>query len=191
MREHERLALGRRDGAYYADALRRAIDAEHRRTTVLQSVISAQDQVWEHSPQGLIKHMVNERLDAAEPVLDMYQQVIPAGGHSGRHRHFSEELLFVIEGGGHDLHWDPIFEPDVRYEWAWQDEPQRFEWQAGDYVWIPPYSIHQHFADAGGRARFVSATVRIVKELGYDGLAQLAEASPVDESVLTALGVPS
>ena len=183
MREHERLALGRHGESFYADALGQAAATEERRRTVLQSVIAAEDQMWEHSPQGLLKHMVNERLDAAEPVLDMYQQVIPAGGHSGRHRHFSEELLFVIEGSGYDLHWDPIFEPDVRYEWAWQDEPKRFDWHAGDYIWIPPYAIHQHFAGDGGRARLISATVRIVKELGYDGLEQLADAAPVDESV--------
>lgn len=184
MREHERLALGRRGERIYADALRRAAAADERRANVLQSVIAAEEQVWEASPQGLLKHMVNERLDAAEPVLDMYQQVIPAGGRSGRHRHFSEELLFVIEGSGYDLHWDPVFEPDVRYEWAWQEQPRRVEWRAGDYVWIPPYAIHQHFADEGGRARFVSTTVRVVRELGYDGLEQLEEAPPVDESVL-------
>jgi quercetin dioxygenase-like cupin family protein len=184
MREDERLALGRHGESFYADALKQAAAAEDRRRTVLQSVISAEAQMWEQSPQGLLKHMVNERLDAAEPVLDMYQQVIPAGGHSGRHRHFSEELLFVVEGSGYDLHWDPIFEPDVKYEWHWQDEPQRFEWQAGDYVWIPPYTIHQHFASDGGRARFISTTIRTVKELGYDGLEQLDDASDVDDSVL-------
>jgi quercetin dioxygenase-like cupin family protein len=191
MKDHERLSLGRHGEDFYADALRRSAEADNRRANVLQSVISAEDQMWERSAQGLIKHLVNERLDAAEPVLDMYQQVIPAGGHSGRHRHFSEELIFVVEGSGYDLHWDPIFEPDVRYEWDWQQEAGRFEWRAGDYVWIPPYTVHQHFADPGSRVRFLSATIRIVKELGYDGLEQLTEASDVDESVLTGEGSPS
>lgn len=186
MKEHERLALGRHGEHFYADALRDAVAADERRANVLQSVIPAEAQMWEASPQGLLKHMVNPRLDAAEPVLDMYQQVIPAGGNSGRHRHFSEELLFVVEGSGYDLHWDPIFSPDVRYEWAWQEEPQRVEWSAGDYVWIPPYTIHQHFAGDGGRVRFISATLRIVKELGYDGLEQLVEATPVDEAAVLA-----
>lgn len=188
MKDSDRLALGRQGEQFYADALRRAVDADHRRANVLQSVISAEDQMWERSAQGLLKHLVNERLDAAEPVLDMYQQVIPAGGHSGKHRHFSEELVFVVEGSGYDLHWDPIFEPDVRYEWEWQKEPRRYDWQAGDYVWIPPYAIHQHFAGDGGRVRFVSATLRTVKELGYDGLEQLGAASEVDESVLAGEG---
>lgn len=184
MRENERLALGRRGETFYADALVAAEAAELRRTTVLQSVISAEEQVWEESAQGLIKHMVNQRLNAAEPVLDMYQQVIPAGGHSGRHRHFSEELLFIVEGSGYDLHWDPIFDPDVTYEWDWQTEPQRIQWTAGDYVWIPPYAIHQHFAIGSGRARFVSATLRVVKEMGYDGLEQLEKAPDVSVAVL-------
>lgn len=184
MREDERVSLGRRGGTHYADSLKRAEEATQRRATMLQSIISADEQVWEESAQGLLKHMVNQELNAAEPVLDMYQQVIPAGGNSGRHRHFSEELLFILEGSGHDLHWDPIFDPVVRYEWSWQQEPRRIEWTAGDYVWIPPYAIHQHFATGTGRARFISVTLRVVKEMGYDGLEQLAPASDGTTAVL-------
>ena len=185
MKENERLALGRRGETFYADALVAADAAELRRTTVLQSVISAEEQMWEESAQGLLKHMVNERLNAAEPVLDIYQQVIPFGGKSGRHRHFSEELLFIIEGEGYDLHWDPIFDPDVTYEWGWQTEPRRTDWSAGDYVWIPPYAIHQHFTSGSGRVLFLSTTLRVVKEMGYDGLEQLEPASDVSMADLT------
>jgi quercetin dioxygenase-like cupin family protein len=182
--ESERLAAGKRDRRFYEEALQHAADFEKLRAELLQSVISADDQVWEDSTQGLLKHMVNAGMNAAEPVLDMYQQVLAPGGKSGRHRHFSEELLFVIEGCGYDLHWDPIFSPDVRYDWSWTDEPQRYDWQAGDYVWIPPYAIHQHFASGDGRARFISSTLRVVKEMGYDGLEQLEDAPGVPSWVV-------
>lgn len=185
MLESQRLALGQQGGNLYAEALEQAIEFE-RRKSELQSVVSAEQQVWERSRQGLLKHMINDALDTAEPVLEMYQQVIPAGGHSGKHRHFSEELLFVIEGSGYDLHWDPVFKPVEKYEWSWEAEPKRYEWSAGDYVWVPPYSIHQHFANDGGRVRFLSATMKLAKTLGFDGLEQLEDASPIPDDLVEA-----
>lgn len=184
MKELERLALGRHDVTYYRDALNAAQQADHRRRDMLQSLIPAEEQPWEESPQGLIKHMVNDAMDTAEQSLDMYQQVIAPGGRSGRHRHFSEEILFVVEGSGYDLHWDPIFAADRVYEWKWEDEPKRFEWEAGDYIYVPPYAIHQHVAGPEGRARLLSATSRVVKFMGFDGLEQLEEASPTTGIVL-------
>lgn len=181
MLEEEYLDAGRKGTRHYQNALEAAAQAERvRRDGVLQSVITAEEQDWEESPQGLIKHMVNDAMGTSEPALDMYQQVIEAGGHSGKHRHFSEELIFVVEGSGYDLHWDPIFDPDVSYSWSWSNEPKTVRWTAGDYVRIPPYTTHQHFADEGGRARFISATLRITKALGYNGLEQVENASSYD-----------
>ena len=78
----------------------------------------------------------------------------------------------MLEGDGFDLHWDPVFEADVEYEWRWEDQPKRFEWTAGDFVYVPPYAIHQHTAGAAG-ARLLSATSRIVKAMGFNGLEQV------------------
>lgn len=175
MKEEDRLHLGRTGARYYEQALEDAAAAARSRET-LQSVIPAEEQAWEEGPQGRLKHMVNARMSTAEPALDMYQQVIESGGRSGKHRHFSEELVFVLEGSGYDLHWDPIFEPADRYRWSWSETPRTIRWEAGDYVRIPPYTIHQHVADNGGRARFISATLRIVKAMGYDGLEQVEPA---------------
>jgi quercetin dioxygenase-like cupin family protein len=176
MKEADRLDAGRTGAQHYRRALEQAKESEHKRREVLQSVIPAELQEWEDSPQGRLKHMVNDQMGTNETCLDMYQQVIEAGGRSGKHRHFSEELLFILEGSGHDLHWDPIFEPDDRYRWSWPVEPKVFHWKAGDYVRIPPYTTHQHVADPGGRARFISATLRLVKTMGYDGLEQVEPA---------------
>jgi gentisate 1,2-dioxygenase len=184
MKEIERLALGKRGPAFYQQSLQLAAESGRRKREVLQSLIAAENQVWEDSPQGLIRHMVNEWMDTAELCLDMYQQVIAAGGHSGKHRHLSEEMLFILEGSGFDLHWDPIFTAEEMYDWSWTEEPERFEWKAGDFVRVPPYSIHQHFADPSSRVRFVSATSRIVKAMGFDGLEQLEPASSAKDIVL-------
>jgi gentisate 1,2-dioxygenase len=111
----------------------------------------------------------------------MYQQYLEVGGHSGKHRHMTEELLYVIEGEGYDLHWDPQFHCDVEIEWSWAEEPKRFDWKPGDFVYIPAWAIHQHFQRGDGPARFISATSRQVGQIGFDWLDQLetVEAPPI------------
>ena len=173
MEEKERFdRTGRRGSVHYQRALEEAkITALER--PALQSIVSADQQEWEDSPQGLLKHLVNDRMGTTEYALDMYIQVIEAGEHSGKHRHFSEEIIYVLEGEGYDLHWDPKFELDVQYTWNWDNEPKRFEWRAGDFVYIPSYVNHQHFAGPDARVRFISATARFIKALGLDGLEQI------------------
>lgn len=174
MREHERAHLGRDGGRFYHQALEQSRDHEAA-LTKLSSLVRSEDMVWEEAPQGRLKHMVNEWLGTREFCVDAYQQVLEGGERSGSHRHFSEEVLFVLEGDGFDLHWDPIFEAAVEYEWRWEEEPKRFEWAAGDFIYVPPYAIHQHVAGAAG-ARLLSATSRIVKAMGFDGLEQVEPA---------------
>lgn len=185
MHESERLALGIQKSSYYRNRLIEAAESAKKREKGLQSLITAEQQEWEDCEQGLIKHLVNESMDVAEYCLEMYQQIIAPDGYSGRHRHLSEEIIFVLEGSGYDLHWDPIFKAEERYDWDWEDEPKRFDYQAGDFVYVPPYSIHQHFANCSSRVRFISATSRLVKEMmGIDGLEQLGVASSTADIVV-------
>ncbi len=46
--------------------------------------------------------------------------VVVAGGTSGNHRHYYESLIYIIEGN-------------------------KVEWEAGDIIYAPPWSWHQHF----------------------------------------------
>ena len=142
-------------------------------------IVKASDMPWESCPQGLIKHVIHEEMSTKECALDLYQQFLPPGGASGRHRHLAEELFYVLEGSGYDLHWDIVFGPQQeRMEWDWKKEAKRFDWEEGDFVYIPPYTIHQHFnADPEKPARFVSATNRLIKAMGFDWIDQL-EAAP-------------
>jgi len=139
--------------------------------------ISPEEMPWEDSPQGRIKHVVNEEIDTVECCLDMYIQEIPPGGRSGKHRHMAEEVFFVLEGKGHDLHWDASFTLDEKYNWDWEKEPKKYEWEEGDFVYIPPYTMHQHFnADPLKPTRFITATSRLVKALGFDWWDQVENA---------------
>lgn len=176
MRESDRVQLGTTGPAYYADALKQA-QRQRELEASLKTVVKSEEMVWEDSPQGRLKHMVNGEMGTKEHCVDMYQQLIAPDGKSGRHRHLSEEVFYVLEGQGYDLHWDVDFDAEVTYEWAWQSEPKRFDWAAGDFVYIPPYTIHQHFAAADGQARILVANSRILKAMGLDWFEQLEDAS--------------
>ena len=141
------------------------------------NVVHAEDMPFERSPDGLIKHLVHERMNTREMCVEAYMQFIPAQSRSGKHRHMWEEVIFVAEGSGYDLHWDLKFDCVDKYEWEWQEEPKKFEWSQGDFIYIPPFSIHQHFNSAtSGEARLIVISNRIVKKMGYDWLDQLEHA---------------
>ena len=170
--ERERATLGKTGPSYYADSLERSKKSREE-AKKLQKVVRAEDQVWEQSPQGLIKHLVHEQMNTAEPCLDLYMQFLEVGGKSGKHRHMTEEMLYVVEGTGYDLHWDPQFDADVTIEFTWAEEPKRFEWKRGDFVYIPAFAIHQHYQSGDTPTRFISATSRQLAQLGLDWIDQL------------------
>ncbi|WP_206812841.1 cupin domain-containing protein [Paradesulfitobacterium ferrireducens] len=174
--EAARALSGQEKSSFYKDSL--AKSAEFRKTYAAQkTVVKAAEMPWEDSPQGRIKHMVNEELNTKEYCLDIYQQVIEGGECSGKHRHLSEEVLYILEGKGYDLHWDVAFDCGDTYVWDWHKEPQKVEWEEGDFVYIPPYTAHQHFnADGEKPVRFVSVTSRIIKAMGFDWFDQLENA---------------
>ena len=168
-------------GTYYQDSLKQS--QESRKMYAEQkTIVKSQEMLWEDSPQGRIKHLVNDTMDTKEYCLDIYQQDLEPSGQSGKHRHLSEEILFVLEGKGYDLHWDVKFDCGDEYIWDWETEPQKCEWEAGDFIYVPPYTIHQHFnADSAKPARFVSCTSRIVKAMGFDWFEQLENAPEFKE----------
>jgi quercetin dioxygenase-like cupin family protein len=101
-------------------------------------------------------------------------QFLKAGERSGRHRHMWEEIIFVVEGSGYDLHWDMKFECLDAFKWEWAEVPKKFEWKQGDYIYIPPFTTHQHFASA--ESRLIMMSNRMVKEMGFDWFDQVEPA---------------
>ena len=140
------------------------------------NVVSAEDQPFEKSPDGLIKHLVHEKMGTREQCVDAYMLFIQKAGHSGKHRHMWEEVIFVAEGSGYDLHWDVKFDCVETYHWDWEAEPRKFEWQRGDFIYVPPFSIHQHFNTGKNEARLIVINNRIVKAMGFNWLDQLENA---------------
>jgi uncharacterized RmlC-like cupin family protein len=128
-----------------------------------RNVISAEEMPFERSADGLIKHIVHNKLNTKECCVEAYMQFLAGGARSGRHRHMWEEVIFVVEGSGYDLHWD------LKYDCI--------EWTRGDFIYVPPFTIHQHFnASPNEEARLIVISNRIVKEMGYDWFDQLDNA---------------
>ena len=158
-----------------------------RRVTVLK----AKDMPFEKSPDGLLKHMVHEKLNTTECCLDVYMQFLPPGGASGKSRRLAEQIVFVAEGHGYDLHWDVDFAVDETFHWNWAEEPRRFEWKRGDFIFVPAYTLKQHFnADPDNEARLIVMTNRILKAMGLDWIEQIENTEGYGGDLPTELAGP-
>jgi quercetin dioxygenase-like cupin family protein len=167
---------GSENAALYANLLQDATDAPERNAG-RRKILKPADMPWEMSRQGLLKHLINEDLNTRMETVDAYMQIIPAGSRSGKHRHLAEECLYVLEGRGYDLHQDCDVEITDTYHWKPQDEVKRYDWEAGDVIYIPPNTIQQHFnADPERPVRLVSVVNRIYKACGLNDLEQLENA---------------
>ena len=148
-------------------------------------VVHPENMPWEMAKQGLLKHLMNEAMNTRMETVDAYMQIIPPGSKSGKHRHLAEECLYVLEGKGYDLHQDCDVEITDTYHWKPQDEVKRYEWEAGDVIYIPPNTIHQHFnADPDRPVRLISAINRIYNKFGLNDLEQLENAPEYQPGVV-------
>ena len=175
---------GKTSGKLYQNLLDEATGAPMRNAK-RKKLVTPEDMVWEMSRQGLLKHLINEGMNTRMETVDAYMQIIPPGSRSGKHRHLAEECLYVLEGRGYDLHQDCDVEITDVYTWKPQAEVKRYEWEAGDIIYIPPCTIHQHFnADPNCPVRLISAINRVYKNSGLNDLTQLEDAPEYDPKVV-------
>ena len=174
---------GSASGQLYKSLLDEATDMPSRNAK-RKKVVHPDEMPWEMSRQGLLKHLLNAQMNTRMETVDAYMQVIPPGSRSGKHRHLAEECLYVVEGRGYDLHQDCDVEITDTYRWKPLDEIKRCEWEAGDVIYVPPSTIHQHFnADPKRPARLISCINRIYKNSGLNDLEQIENAPEYDPSV--------
>jgi quercetin dioxygenase-like cupin family protein len=175
---------GDTNGNLYQSLLQEATELP-KRNSQRRKVVHPEEMVWEMSRQGLLKHLLNSQMNTRMETVDAYMQIIPPGSRSGKHRHLAEECLYVVEGHGYDLHRDCDVEITDTYAWKPQAEVKRFEWEAGDVIYIPPCTIHQHFnADPARPARLISCINRIYKNSGLNDLEQIEDAPEYDPKVV-------
>jgi quercetin dioxygenase-like cupin family protein len=175
---------GNTAGNLYQSLLQEATELP-KRNSQRRKIVHPDEMPWELSRQGLLKHLLNAQMNTRMETVDAYMQVIPPGSRSGKHRHLAEECLYVVEGYGYDLHQDCDVEITDTYAWKPQPDIKRFEWEAGDVIYIPPCTIHQHFnADAARPARLISCINRIYKNSGLNDLEQIEDAPEYTPNVV-------
>ncbi|MGH8223278.1 MAG: cupin domain-containing protein, partial [Woeseiaceae bacterium] len=83
-----------------------------------------------------------------------------------------------------DLHQDCEVEITDDFHWIPQENIERFDWEAGDVIYVPPNTIHQHFnGDPRRPARLISSTNRIFKHCGLSDLEQIEDAPEYRQGV--------
>jgi quercetin dioxygenase-like cupin family protein len=176
--------VGSQNGKLYQSLLNEAAELPGRNAK-RKKIVHNDEMPWEMSQQGLLKHLLNAQMNTRMETVDAYMQVIPPGSRSGKHRHLAEECLYVVEGHGYDLHQDCDVEITDTYNWKPQAEIKRYEWEAGDVIYVPPCTIHQHFnADPAHPARLISCINRIYKNSGLNDLEQIEDAPEYDPKVV-------
>jgi gentisate 1,2-dioxygenase len=179
--ESQAAESARAGGTFYAEDLVAARE-QRRRLAEAPHVIRAEDQLWEDSPQGRLKWIAHPGLSANVTDIEAYIQLLAPDGRSGKHRHMAEEFVFILDGRGYSLHWDVDAVIADQYSWRVADTPQRFDWAAGDWLYVPVNTVHQHFnADGERPARFISATALLFEYLSWHDLEQLEDAPPFDD----------
>ncbi len=179
--EYAKWLAGEESGSYYKALLDDATEAPARNAQ-RKKILKASELPWENSPHGLLKHIVNESMNARCDTVDAYMQIIPPGSRSGKRRQLAEQAFYVLEGRGYDEHVDCDLEiVNDKYTWKPEDRVQTFAWKAGDVVYIPPNTIVQHFnADPKRPARFIHVTNRVYRQSGLNDLEQLENAPEYD-----------
>lgn len=178
--ERARAHQGAAHVSFYADAIE-ASKRFREEYPNRMNVVKHDEMPLERSADGLIKHIINERMDTKECCLDIYMQFIPADGATGTSRHLTEEVAFVIEGTGFDHHYDVQFECKEKFVWEWDTTPKQFDWGPGDFIYIPPYCAHKRFNTSKVEARVVVMNSRIMKSIGLDWFDQLEPAAGFED----------
>ena len=179
--EYNNYLTGDLTGKFYDELLDEATNAPDVNAK-RPKVVKASQMPWENSPHGLLKHIVNEGMNTRAETVDAYMQVIPPGSKSGKHRQLAEQAFYVIEGRGYDIHVDcDLAIINDKYSWQPDNDEKKFEWEAGDVVYIPPNTISQHFnADESKPARIAMVTNRIYRKTGLNDLEQIETAPEYD-----------
>lgn len=123
---------------------------------------------WEWTPHGHMRKIAGTGVPLRIKATTSHLQSIPAGSHSGRRWEMADQYIYVLEGSGYSLHWDVAVEIADQFYARVALEPTRWEWKAGDFMWIPQNMVFQHFnTDPINPAKFLTGSNTVFEWLGY------------------------
>lgn len=138
-------------------------------------VVKQDHREWSWTPDGRVRVITSpETTDVRLFSVDLYEQEVAPGSRTARHWHMADEVLYVIAGHGYSLQWEVQADIQDRYRARIREHPDRFDFAAGDVIYVPQNTVHQHFnASEDEPLLLLSAQNRIFKHLGYDNTAVL------------------
>jgi quercetin dioxygenase-like cupin family protein len=155
--------------------------------TEKRKVVRSRDTKWEETRDGRVRVISSpEMSDVRTTSVDLYEQEILSGQRSAKHWHMADEVVYVLRGRGESLHWDVEAEIGERYDARIAKEPSRWEFAAGDLLYVPQNTVHEHRAVGDEPLRMLVAQNRLFKLLGYDSVVYLDEAAPSERRPLIA-----
>lgn len=96
--------------------------------------------------------LVDRYLGFDNRILGMYVHQMPPASHTETHKH-GEAIVYVLSGRGYSL-----------------VEGQRYEWRAGDCIFVKPGQWHQHFnTDPERVSQHIAMYIQPLKEHVYEG----------------------
>jgi quercetin dioxygenase-like cupin family protein len=145
-----------------------------------RKVVKPSTTPWELTRLGRVRTLSAPGDDVRNFSVDAFVLDIPAGSRSGRRWHMADEVLYVLEGSGHSLHWEVEAEIAEKYHARIAKEPTRHEFKAGDTIYVPHNTVAQHFSADGQPLSLLSGQNRLFKQLGYDSVVFLENAPEYD-----------
>jgi len=143
-----------------------------------RKVVNHADTKWEDTPLGRVRVMSSPaHEDVRTFSVDVFELEIPAGGRSGRRWQMADEVLYVLSGSGYSLQWEVQAEIAEKYYARIALEPKRYDFTAGDTLYVPQNTVAQYFSADGEPLRLLSGQNRVFKQLGYDSVVYLDAAA--------------
>lgn len=135
-----------------------------------KKVVKPADTTWQETPDGRVRIMSSPaRTDVRAFSVDAYEQEIAPGAQSAAHWHMADEVLYVLSGSGRSMQWQVEAEIAEKYYARVAEEPTRWEFTAGDTIYVPHNTVHQFVNTSSDEPlRLLSAQNRAFKLLGYD-----------------------
>jgi quercetin dioxygenase-like cupin family protein len=139
-----------------------------------RKVVKHADTKWEDTPLGRVRVMTSPATDDVRTFsTDVYELEIPAGGKSGRRWQMADEVFYVLSGSGYSLQWEVQAEIAEKYYARIALEPKRYDFKAGDTIYVPQNTVAQFFSAEGAPLNLLSGQNRVFKQLGYDSVVYL------------------
>ncbi|MSQ23909.1 MAG: cupin domain-containing protein [Chloroflexi bacterium] len=126
---------------------------------------------WEWNQHGHMKKMAGTGVPLRVKATTFNIQDIPAGSRTGKRWDMGDQFVYFLEGSGYSLHWDVAVEIADQFYGRQALEPTRWEWKAGDFMWIPTNMVYQHFnTDPTTPAKFVTGYNTAFEWMGYQSV---------------------